>query len=214
MMLILVLWWDWPTSFHWHSSAPKPQSSFISIWKPEKIIKKHMQICVYRLLFFFLLSAVLKLRAVDRGVLVIQGTRADRYLAMSDEGRLYSSVSIYSLCRIFLNPWYESMLIVVLVTATLHHKMLCPSQPTVNDECYFLEKMEENHYNTYQPQKYQERNWYVALKKNGKPKLGPRTHIGQKAIFFLPRQLDESGEWRRSSVISGWGAGWKHPLRP
>ncbi|XP_028271451.1 putative fibroblast growth factor 1 [Parambassis ranga] len=98
---------------------------------------------------------VLKLRSVDRGVVVIQGTEASRYLAMSDEGRLYSS-------------------------------------PTVNDECYFLERLEENHYNTYQPQKYQDRKWYVGLKKNGKPKLGPRTHIGQKAVFFIPRRTDES----------------------
>ncbi|XP_040904327.1 putative fibroblast growth factor 1 [Toxotes jaculatrix] len=100
---------------------------------------------------------VLKIRAVDRGVVVIQGTEAGRYLAMNDEGRLYSS-------------------------------------STVTDECYFLEKLEENHYNTYRSQKYQEGNWYVALKKNGKPKPGPRTHIGQKAVFFLPRQLDDSGE--------------------
>lgn len=42
-----------------------------------------------------LLSAVLKLKAVDRGVVVIEGTEAGRYLAMSDEGRLYGSVSIY-----------------------------------------------------------------------------------------------------------------------
>ncbi|XP_070693189.1 putative fibroblast growth factor 1 [Pempheris klunzingeri] len=97
---------------------------------------------------------VLKLRAVDRGVVVIQGTEARRYLAMSDEGQLYSS-------------------------------------PTVTDESYFLEKLEENHYNTYLSQKHQESSWYVALKKNGKPKLGPRTHIGQKAVFFLPRQLQE-----------------------
>ncbi|XP_034545249.1 putative fibroblast growth factor 1 isoform X2 [Notolabrus celidotus] len=97
---------------------------------------------------------VLKLTAVDIGVVIIQGTEAGRYLAMSDEGRLYSS-------------------------------------PAVMDECYFLEKLEENHYNTYRSQKYQEENWYVALKKNGKPKLGPRTHIGQTAIFFLPRQLNE-----------------------
>uniref|UniRef100_A0A3Q3IRF3 Fibroblast growth factor n=1 Tax=Monopterus albus TaxID=43700 RepID=A0A3Q3IRF3_MONAL len=100
---------------------------------------------------------VLKIKSVNRGVVVIQGTEAGRYLAMNDEGRLYSS-------------------------------------PTVTDESYFLEKLEENHYNTYQPQKYQDRTWYVALKKNGKPKLGPRTHIGQKAVFFLPRQLDDSGE--------------------
>ncbi|XP_022072107.1 putative fibroblast growth factor 1 [Acanthochromis polyacanthus] len=96
---------------------------------------------------------VLKLKAVNIGVVVIQGTEAGRYLAMNDEGRLYGS-------------------------------------PTVTDECYFLEKLEENHYNTYQPQKYQDQNWYVGLKKNGKPKLGPRTHIGQKAIFFIPRQLE------------------------
>ncbi|KAF0039446.1 putative fibroblast growth factor 1 [Scophthalmus maximus] len=100
---------------------------------------------------------VLKIKAVDRSVVVIQGTEAGRYLAMSDEGRLYSS-------------------------------------PTVSDESYFLEKLEENHYNTYRPQKYLERKWYVALKKSGKPKVGPRTHIGQKAVFFLPRQLDDSGE--------------------
>uniref|UniRef100_A0A674NXJ6 Fibroblast growth factor n=1 Tax=Takifugu rubripes TaxID=31033 RepID=A0A674NXJ6_TAKRU len=100
---------------------------------------------------------VLKLKAVDRGVVVIRGTEAARYLAMNDQGRLYGS-------------------------------------PTVTDECYFLEKLEENHYNTYMSRQYQDRNWYVALKKNGKPKLGPRTHVGQKAVFFLPRQLQDSSE--------------------
>ncbi|XP_029304720.1 putative fibroblast growth factor 1 isoform X2 [Cottoperca gobio] len=54
----------------------------------------------------------------------------------------------------------------------------------LNDECYFLEKYEENHYNTYCSQKYK---WYVGLKRNGQPKAGPDTHQGQKAIFFLPR---------------------------
>ncbi|XP_010793419.1 putative fibroblast growth factor 1 [Notothenia coriiceps] len=54
----------------------------------------------------------------------------------------------------------------------------------LNDECYFLEKYEENNYNTYCSQKY---NWYVGLKRNGQPKAGPGTHQGQKAIFFLPR---------------------------
>ncbi|XP_074528222.1 putative fibroblast growth factor 1 [Halichoeres trimaculatus] len=55
---------------------------------------------------------------------------------------------------------------------------------TLNDECYFLEKYEENHYNTYRSQKY---GWYVGLKRNGQPKAGPKTHQGQKAVFFLPR---------------------------
>lgn len=73
--------------------------------------------------------------------------------------------------------------------------MVAPSpQPTVTDECYFLERLEENHYNTYMSQKHQDERWYVALKKNGKPKLGARTHIGQKAIFFLPRLLGDAAE--------------------
>ncbi|NP_957054.1 putative fibroblast growth factor 1 [Danio rerio] len=69
-----------------------------------------------------------------------------------------------------------------------HGKLYASS--LVTDESYFLEKMEENHYNTYQSQKYGE-NWYVGIKKNGKMKRGPRTHIGQKAIFFLPRQVEQ-----------------------
>ncbi|XP_068596183.1 putative fibroblast growth factor 1 [Brachionichthys hirsutus] len=99
------------------------------------------------------IHTILRLQAVDRGVVVIQGAEAGRYVAMSDEGLLYSSA-------------------------------------TVGDECYFLEKLEENHYNTYRSQKHQDSSWYIALKKNGQPKPGPRTHIGQKAIFFLPRQLE------------------------
>ncbi|XP_024239170.1 putative fibroblast growth factor 1 [Oncorhynchus tshawytscha] len=103
------------------------------------------------------IHTVLRVKSVDRGVVVIQGTEAGRYLAMSSEGKLYSS-------------------------------------SIVTDQCYFLERIEVNHYNTYQAQKYQDRSWYVGLKKNGKPKLGSRTHIGQKAIFFLPRRLEGTGE--------------------
>ncbi|XP_037324435.2 putative fibroblast growth factor 1 isoform X1 [Pungitius pungitius] len=56
----------------------------------------------------------------------------------------------------------------------------------LSDECYFLEKYEENHYNTYRSQKYK---WYVGLKRNGQPKPGPDTNQGQKAVFFLPRPV-------------------------
>uniref|UniRef100_A0AAZ3NXW8 Fibroblast growth factor n=1 Tax=Oncorhynchus tshawytscha TaxID=74940 RepID=A0AAZ3NXW8_ONCTS len=63
---------------------------------------------------------------------------------------------------------------------------------TLKDECYFLEKMEENHYNTYRSQKYQAKDWFLGLKRNGQPKAGQRTHIGQKAIYFLPRPVDNT----------------------
>ncbi|KAK7926319.1 hypothetical protein WMY93_008629, partial [Mugilogobius chulae] len=57
---------------------------------------------------------------------------------------------------------------------------------TLNDECHFFEKYEENHYNTYRSQKY---GWYMGLKKNGQSKPGRDTHLGQKAVFFLPRPV-------------------------
>ncbi|XP_062867594.1 fibroblast growth factor 1b [Trichomycterus rosablanca] len=61
---------------------------------------------------------------------------------------------------------------------------------TLNDECYFKEKLEENHYNTYSSQKYQDcGDWYVGIKKSGKMKQGPKTHRSQNAVYFLPIPL-------------------------
>lgn len=57
---------------------------------------------------------------------------------------------------------------------------------TLNEECLFLETVEENSYNTYKSKKYAEQNWFVGMKKNGTSKRGSRTHYGQKAILFLP----------------------------
>uniref|UniRef100_A0A672RFL7 Fibroblast growth factor n=1 Tax=Sinocyclocheilus grahami TaxID=75366 RepID=A0A672RFL7_SINGR len=59
--------------------------------------------------------------------------------------------------------------------------------------CCFIEKIEENHYNTYRSQKYQENgDWYVGIKKNGRMKNGSKTHKGQNAIYFLPIPVDGS----------------------
>uniref|UniRef100_A0A673HAP3 Fibroblast growth factor n=1 Tax=Sinocyclocheilus rhinocerous TaxID=307959 RepID=A0A673HAP3_9TELE len=52
------------------------------------------------------------------------------------------------------------------------------------DECYFLERLESNNYNTYRSRKYPD--WYVALKRTGQYKAGSKTSPGQKAILFLP----------------------------
>ncbi|XP_076836046.1 fibroblast growth factor 1b [Brachyhypopomus gauderio] len=58
---------------------------------------------------------------------------------------------------------------------------------TLTDECYFMERMEENHYNTYRSQKYKDLgDWYVGIKKSGQAKSGLRTHRGQNAVYFLP----------------------------
>lgn len=59
-------------------------------------------------------------------------------------------------------------------------------QQLLGEECLFLERLEENHYNTYVSKMHADKNWFVGLKKNGNSKLGPRTHYGQKAILFLP----------------------------
>ncbi|XP_012693213.1 fibroblast growth factor 1 isoform X3 [Clupea harengus] len=63
---------------------------------------------------------------------------------------------------------------------------------SLNDECYFLEHMEENHYNTYRSNKYRDGQWYVGLKKDGRSKVGPQTSIGQKGVLFLPRPIGGS----------------------
>ncbi|XP_056586334.1 fibroblast growth factor 1b isoform X1 [Triplophysa dalaica] len=64
---------------------------------------------------------------------------------------------------------------------------------TLNDECYFIEKIEENHYNTYCSQRHQENgDWYMGIKKNGRTKDGSKTHKGQNAIYFLPIPVDGS----------------------
>ncbi|GCC38118.1 fibroblast growth factor 2 [Chiloscyllium punctatum] len=52
------------------------------------------------------------------------------------------------------------------------------------DECFFHERLEPNNYNTYRSKKYE--SWYVALKRTGQYKPGPKTGPGQKAILFLP----------------------------
>ncbi|XP_071246020.1 putative fibroblast growth factor 1 [Salvelinus alpinus] len=54
---------------------------------------------------------------------------------------------------------------------------------TLKDECYFPEKTEENYYNTNRSQKYQDKDWFLGLQRNGQPKAGPRTHIGHKTIY-------------------------------
>ncbi|XP_051960655.1 fibroblast growth factor 1b [Xyrauchen texanus] len=63
----------------------------------------------------------------------------------------------------------------------------------LNEECYFIENIEENNYNTYHSQRYQENgDWYVGVKKNGRMKNGSKTHKGQNAIYFLPMPVDGS----------------------
>ncbi|XP_004452675.1 fibroblast growth factor 1 [Dasypus novemcinctus] len=57
---------------------------------------------------------------------------------------------------------------------------------TPSEECLFMEKLEENNYNTYISKKHAEKKWFVGLKKDGSSKRGPQTHYGQKAILFLP----------------------------
>ncbi|XP_021439729.1 fibroblast growth factor 2 isoform X2 [Oncorhynchus mykiss] len=52
------------------------------------------------------------------------------------------------------------------------------------DECYFMERLESNNYNTYRSRKYPD--MYVALKRTGQHKSGSKTGPGQKAILFLP----------------------------
>ncbi|NP_001279975.1 fibroblast growth factor 1 isoform X1 [Callorhinchus milii] len=94
----------------------------------------------------------LQLQAVSVGVVVIEGIRAKRYLAMNEKGQLHSL-------------------------------------PSLTNECLFMESLEENSFNTYKSKEYADRNWYVAIRKNGAAKPGQKTGHHQKAILFLPMQV-------------------------
>ncbi|CAH1268012.1 FGF2 [Branchiostoma lanceolatum] len=96
--------------------------------------------------------AMLEIFSPEPGVVTIRGVEADRFLAIDESGRLYSS-------------------------------------DVLNDECYFLETLEANRYNTYRSQKYAQQNWYMGITKRGEPKLASRTKRGQKAVQFLPREI-------------------------
>ena len=53
----------------------------------------------------------------------------------------------------------------------------------------FIETHEKNQYTTYQSLKFRGRNWFVAIKKNGKVKRAQMTGIGQRSTQFLVRFL-------------------------
>lgn len=74
------------------------------------------------------------------------------------------------------------------------HVLFCVPQKRATDECYFLEHLESNNYNTYRSRKYP--NMYVALKRTGQYKSGSNTGPGQKAILFLPMSAKSWSEVR------------------
>lgn len=53
-----------------------------------------------------------------------------------------------------------------------------------NNATIFIEQP-EGPYSAYLSLKYQRKKWYIAIKKNGKIKLGPTTKRGQHATHFL-----------------------------
>lgn len=61
------------------------------------------------------------------------------------------------------------------------------SQSNPNDvESFFIQRFHQG-YTYYLSWAYKDKGYYIALKKNGQPKAGCRTALGQSAAGFLPR---------------------------
>ncbi|NXA32130.1 FGF1 factor, partial [Eudromia elegans] len=121
----------------------------------------------------------LQLSARGAGEVYIRSAACGRYLAMDPGGRLYAAVSTGA-------PRGGSA-----APSAGPHGARAPPQQLPGDECLFLERLEENHYNTYVSKAHAEQRWFVGLKKDGSSKAGPRTHGGQKAVLFLPLPAGE-----------------------
>ncbi|XP_031552950.1 fibroblast growth factor 1-like isoform X2 [Actinia tenebrosa] len=61
-------------------------------------------------------------------------------------------------------------------------------QPSLNS--VLKEEYLPNLYQSFKSYKYQKKNWYVGIKRNGKPKKAQDTDEGQKAVQFLIRYDD------------------------
>lgn len=83
---------------------------------------------------------------------------------------------------------------------SINNPFLFPFQKCATEECFFFERLESNNYNTYRSRKYSD--WYVALKRTGQYKPGPKTGPGQKAILFLPMSAKSWFPWRIPSTYA------------
>ncbi|XP_020956205.1 fibroblast growth factor 2 [Sus scrofa] len=134
----------------------------------------------------------LQLQAEERGVVSIKGVCANRYLAMKEDGRLLASILCFihtGLLSALHTLWPDPVVAYPPFAWKLFSEIWTVNSFTsfekcVTDECFFFERLESNNYNTYRSRKYS--SWYVALKRTGQYKLGPKTGPGQKAILFLP----------------------------
>lgn len=96
------------------------------------------------------------------------------------------------LCSFLLccNTFNSSILLLVTL---LYNLFVFFFQERFTDDCRFRERFQENSYNTYASVLHRNhrtgRDWYVALNKRGKAKMGssPRVKSQHVATHFLPR---------------------------
>ncbi|CAH0564175.1 unnamed protein product [Brassicogethes aeneus] len=74
-----------------------------------------------------------------------------------------------------------------LFVAMNHRGKLYGERDPSSQKIIFIEEFQGS-YTTYKSKRYERRNWYIGIKKNGNFKSGRKTKYGQKAISFLPRR--------------------------
>ncbi|KAL4648261.1 hypothetical protein GN956_G7152 [Arapaima gigas] len=133
-------------------------------------------------------------------VVAIQGVQTKLYLAMNNEGYLYTSVSCCSevlLSSQKMSDVLSLVLLRVLLTCLTPGPCSLPSLHLVQEhftpECKFKESVFENYYVTYSSMIYRQqqsgRGWYLGLNKEGEIMKGNHVKKNKPAAHFLPKPL-------------------------
>ncbi|KAI8501423.1 PREDICTED: fibroblast growth factor 22-like [Branchiostoma belcheri] len=116
-------------------------------------------------------NALLEMKAVDAGIVIIKGVKSGLYLAMNKRGKVYGSKKLRDNCK-----WYE------IIEDNNFNTYSSVQHP------------KKRH------RKGKEVKWFLSIAKNGRPRRGKKTKNTQRSAHFLPRHKSGRSRRRRDGM--------------